>query len=220
MNRNLIIGLIAVLCAGSIIGCGRARLRVRGPRARVTVRANTPPPPTATATVRVNVGSPSAGAGVTVVDNYCSQGAAEVCNGLDDNCNGVIDEGCGYSTGNIQITLGWATGADLDMYVTDPSGFTISYQNPRSPSGGHLDHDARGACTRRQQDATVENIYWDTPNPPSGQYQVEVHYWGDCNAAAATQATVSVAVGGQIMGAYNIMLNPRDRQPVVVFSMP
>lgn len=24
----------------------------------------------------------------------CRQGAVEVCNGCDDNCNGVIDEGC------------------------------------------------------------------------------------------------------------------------------
>lgn len=25
----------------------------------------------------------------------CVQGAAEVCNGCDDNCNGAVDEGCG-----------------------------------------------------------------------------------------------------------------------------
>jgi hypothetical protein len=25
----------------------------------------------------------------------CVQGAAEACNGCDDNCNGMVDEGCG-----------------------------------------------------------------------------------------------------------------------------
>ena len=132
----------------------------------------------------------------------------------------MIDEGCGYSTGNIQITLAWATGADLDLYVTDPSGFTISYQETRSSSGGHLDHDARGACVRRQADATVENVYWNQPNPPPGRYQIEVHYWGDCQVAGTTPATVSIAVGGQVIGAYQVTLNPQDRVPVAFFDMP
>ena len=29
-----------------------------------------------------------------VCPSTCTQGAAEVCNGCDDNCNGVVDEGC------------------------------------------------------------------------------------------------------------------------------
>lgn len=28
------------------------------------------------------------------VCGQCMQGVAEVCNGCDDNCNGVVDEGC------------------------------------------------------------------------------------------------------------------------------
>ena len=216
MKRFLLSVLVVLAAMVAVSGC---RVRVRGhvPRATVTVQGPaTPPPPSASVSVRVT----PQGAGVTMVENYCTAGAAETCNGLDDNCNGVIDEGCGYNTGNIQITLAWATGADLDMYVTDPTGFTISYQNTQSPSGGHLDHDARGACVRQQSDATVENVYWNTMSPPSGQYQVEVHYWGDCNVASTTQATLSIAVGGQIIGAYQVVLNPRERQPVAYFNMP
>lgn len=213
MNRYVLSALIGVVALATASGC-RVRVRGRVPTAQVTVRTPAPPPPPS-GTVSVSVGG-----GITTVDNYCQQGAAEVCNGLDDNCNGVIDEGCGYNTGNIQITLAWATGADLDMYVTDPSGFTISYQNTQSPTGGVLDHDARGACVRQQADATVENVYWDTAQPPSGRYLVEVHYWGDCNVASTTPATLSIAVGGQIIGAYQVQLNPRDRQQVAYFDMP
>ncbi|MFK7990771.1 MAG: MopE-related protein [Sandaracinaceae bacterium] len=215
MNRYVLSALIGVVALATASGC-RVRVRGRVPTAQVTVRTPAPPPPpSGNGTVSVSVGG-----GITTVDNYCQQGAPEVCNGLDDNCNGVIDEGCGYNTGNIQITLAWATGADLDMYVTDPSGFTISYQNTQSPTGGVLDHDARGACVRQQSDATVENVYWDSAQPPSGRYLVEVHYWGDCNVAGTTPATLSIAVGGQIIGAYQVQLNPRDRQQVAYFDMP
>lgn len=216
MRRVFFYGLVGALTVAAVSGC-RARVRVRSPRAQATVRATAPtPPPTASASVNVSTGY----AGVTVVDSYCNQGAQEVCNGLDDNCDGVIDEGCGFSSGNIQITLAWGTGADLDLYVIDPSGYEISYQNTRSPSGGHLDHDARGACNRRQAGNTIENVYWDAANPPSGQYRVEVHYWGECGVAGTTQATLSIAVGGQIVGAYNVVLNPRERQTIALFNMP
>lgn len=217
MKQTLMLALAAITIAGLTMGC-RARVRVQRPHASVHVQA--PPPPSGSVVVSASAPAVSAGAGVTVVDATCHPNAPEVCNGLDDNCNGVIDEGCGYQTGNIQITLAWNTGADLDMYVTDPYGQTISYQNRQSSSGGMLDHDARGACNAAQANNTIENVFWDSPQPPSGQYQVEVHYWGDCGAAGATQATLSIAIGGQIVGAYNVMLQPRDRQAVAYFEIP
>lgn len=118
MNKQTIVALSSILLVSS--GC---ELRARGflttpppPRASITV--NAPPPPMATVTVN----APQMGAGVQVVEASCTQGAAEQCNGLDDNCNGQIDEGCGYQSGAIQITLAWNTGADIDLYVTDPQG--------------------------------------------------------------------------------------------------
>lgn len=219
MKRTLIYALTAISIVGLISGC-RARVRVAAPQATVTVRGPTPPPPPPSGVV-VSATTPvvSASAGVTVIQNSCSPGAAEACNGLDDNCNGVIDEGCGYQSGNIQITLAWGTGADLDMYVTDPYGNTISYQNRQSPSGGVLDHDARGACNAAQANNTIENVFWNSPQPPRGQYRIDVHYWGDCGAAGITQATLSIAVGGQIIGAYNVVLQPRERQTVAMFNL-
>ncbi len=218
MHRILVYVLVATALLVTIPGC-RRRVRVVTPPSRVVVRAPQPQPsPQGSVTMRV--GTPVVSAGVTVMTNTCHPGAAEVCNGLDDNCNGVIDEGCGYESGNIQVTLAWSTGADLDMYVTDPFGHTISYQNRRSPSGGVLDQDARGACNPSQRNNTIENVFWNSPQPPSGQYRVEVHYWGDCGAAGVTQATLSIAVGGQIIGAYNVALRPRERQPVAVFNIP
>jgi uncharacterized protein YfaP (DUF2135 family) len=199
---------------------------------RGRVRVRTPPPPTATVTVQggqqtqgtavVQTAQPQVAQGVTVIETTCTQGAQEVChNGIDDNCNGQIDEGCGYSSGNIQITLAWQGGADIDLYVTDPANETINYQHTRVSSGGHLDHDGRGACRPAEAGNTVENVYWESPQPPSGTYQVKLHYYGECNSnAGPTTTTLSISVGGQVVGAYNYTLAPEQEVNLASFTIP
>jgi len=221
MNRILLHAMIGLVVTAALSGCGRRRVRATntttyqqqqtGGGVGVSASAGG-----LSAGVRVEAGF----GGVTAVQQQCNPNAGEACNGLDDNCNGIIDEGCGYSSGNIQITLAWGSGADLDMYVTDPTGYTISYSRRNSPSGGHLDHDARGACVRAQADATIENVYWDSPRPPSGTYRVEVHNYSGCRVSNVTPATLSIAVGGQVIGAYNVALRPGERQAVAEFYMP
>ncbi len=209
---------VAVMASGCYV---RATGRV--PRATVRVQTNTPPPPNATVTVNAGAGGQATlASGVTVIETSCQQGAQELCNGLDDNCDGQIDEGCGYQSGNIQITLAWQGGADLDMYVTDPQGETISYGNTNVSSGGVLDHDARGACNPNEPNSTIENVYWNQPNPPPGNYNVEVHYWdgsGCSTGAGPTNMTLSVAVGGQVRGAWQYTIQPGQRIPVVQFPI-
>ena len=220
-SKTLIFTGFIALTALVASGC---RLRASGyveppPPVTVSAQVNAPPPPTATVTVQA--AAPTLVAGVTVVETTCAQGAQEVCNGLDDNCNGQIDEGCGYASGAIQITLHWAGGADIDMYVTDPAGETIRYSHTQAASGGHLDQDARGNCRPNQPNNTIENVFWNTPQPPSGTYQVALHYWGECNSGAGpTLTTLSIAVGGQIIGAYNYTLAPNQRVTVASFNIP
>jgi tRNA (guanosine-2'-O-)-methyltransferase len=201
---------IALVTAGCVV---RTRATVDTTPVRARVEVTPPPPPPAQVTVSAQLPP----AGVSVVEVQCSPGAVEACNGLDDNCDGRIDEGCGWASGQIQITLAWNTGADIDLYVTDPFGETISYQRRQSASGGVLDHDARGACVGRGD--TIENVYWSSPTPPRGTYQVEVHYWGDCGVAGPTPVQVAIAVGGRVIGVYHLTLYNQQRVPVVAFSL-
>jgi len=159
-------------------------------------------------------------AGVTIDKSLCKKGLPEKCNGLDDDCNGVIDEGCGYRGGDIQVTLSWNTGADIDLIVTDPNGETVFYnqQNRNTSTGGHMDHDGRGECRPEQDYPRIENVYWESSRP-RGAYKIELSYFGPCGDNAETEATLSLAIGGAIAGVYHYTLKPEERISVVTFRI-
>ena len=148
----------------------------------------------------------------------CQAGASESCNALDDDCNGVIDDGCGYQTGAVQVTVAWDSGADIDLYVTDPSGETLFYneKNDHTSLGGHLDQNARGDC-RQQQHAHIENAYWSAAAP--GVYRVELHYFGPCEKSRKTHAQLSVSVRGKLVGSYGYELEPEQRVEALSFEI-
>jgi hypothetical protein len=148
----------------------------------------------------------------------CDDDTYERCNALDDDCNGVIDDECGYEGGAVQITVGWNSGADLDLYVTDPSGSTLFYneKHKRSRIGGHLDHDARGDCRKEQQNPRIENAYWPAP-AKTGTYKVELQYFSPCAQTAPTEATLSVVVDRELLGSYRFRLEPEQRVEALTF---
>jgi tRNA (guanosine-2'-O-)-methyltransferase len=148
----------------------------------------------------------------------CRNPAEETCNAIDDDCDGVIDDGCGYGTGFMQVTASWDTGADIDLYVTGPLGDTLSFQRPSTPSGARVDHSGRGDCGSSMENARIENIRWVGARPTGGIYEVELRYWGECiTAGGPTNVTVSVAVGREIAGQYTHSLLPGERIRVLRF---
>jgi hypothetical protein len=88
----------------------------------------------------------------------------------------------GLGTGDIQVTLRWASTDDLDLEVIDPNGDTVAYYNPSIPSGGQLDVDANAACggTTTQP---IENVFWPISEAPSGSYTIRVNLFARCDGS-------------------------------------
>jgi hypothetical protein len=99
-------------------------------------------------------------------------------------------------TGEVQITLTWDNGADMDLSVTEPNGESISYSSRGSSTGGQLDVDSNYPCGENQ--FSVENIFWPTNGAPSGSYQVGVNQYSTCSGGDANW-TLTVRVNGQVV---------------------
>lgn len=112
-------------------------------------------------------------------------------NGIDENCDGsdlIVGDG------RIRVTLIWDNADDLDLFVTDPTGATVSYHSPSVPSGGTLDRDDNvGLCGGDPEPGGVENIIW--PNlDTTGTYTVTLSSYYDCQVGTPGNYTIEVWV--------------------------
>src|SRR6188768_3148446 len=100
--------------------------------------------------------------------------APEACaNAVDDNQNGLIDEGCGLSLGLVQFLAGWsAAKADVDLRVVDPNGDLIEVGRV-ARSGLTKDRDCPGRGSECQG-RNLENVYLTEREPLPGEYRVRL----------------------------------------------
>lgn len=113
-------------------------------------------------------------AAATGLQSATTPTAAESCgNAVDDNRNGLIDEGCGLSLGLVQFLAGWsAPKADVDLRVIDPNGELIEVGRV-AQSGLTKDRDCPGRggeCQGRN----LENVYLAEGEPLKGEYRLRV----------------------------------------------
>jgi len=143
---------------------------------------------------------------------------AEAINGIDDDCDGLVDEDW-VKSGPLQITLWWQGGPDLDLAVTDPNGNKVNVKKKKSTSGGEMDKDSRSACKGGE---TIENIYW-VKDPPKGTYQVNVNYYSTCGAPKDNppqiEAMVGISYNGQFFGPFKKTLTFKENAALVQFVL-
>ncbi|MBW4486664.1 MAG: hypothetical protein KME12_02620 [Trichocoleus desertorum ATA4-8-CV12] len=116
-------------------------------------------------------------------------------------------------TGDIQATLRWETVDDLDLAVTDPSGQTVFYRNPRVRSGGQQDVDANADCIEPVA-RPVENIFWLPGGAPAGKYTVEARLYRRCAPSGPVPFNLTVLVQGETK---ELTGSVDDRKPAVRF---
>ena len=124
--------------------------------------------------------SPASGAATSgnsdasALERACVASGPERCHdAVDDNCNGIIDEGCGIDTGPVQFVIAWdAPAADVDLRVTDPNG-ELAEAGRALASGLVKQRD----CPGRNQECrgkNLENVFVDALEAPRGTYRARV----------------------------------------------
>jgi len=179
-----------VVAASGVVGCGPGA-PAKAPEADVHA-SNLHAPP-----------------GSTLVD-ACTPTGPELCfNAIDDNCNGVIDEGCGVQTGLLQFAVAWgASKADVNLVVCPPNNECVPNERSKSTASGfHLDHDCPGDETCAGQN--IENVYFDGLEPPRGRYEVRISL-GELNGAdSPVKARFGARLGSKSVG-FDVDLVPGD----------
>ncbi len=97
------------------------------------------------------------------------------------------------TAGAFTATLRWSGAADLNLFVRDPSGRTVSWASPQIPDGGVLQIDSNTRC-ETPSDEPVEHSYWTTLI--GGDYEVWAWYQDGCGQNASVPFTLDVSVSG------------------------
>jgi len=93
------------------------------------------------------------------------------------------------AAGSLRVELVFGAGADLDLYLTDPSQETVYFANtPSRVNGGRLEADLRcDAGETRVEAVEIESA-------PPGRYRVGVDHAGSCGAGGAASEDFLVIV--------------------------
>lgn len=150
-----------------------------------------------------------------------AQGPEHCFDARDDNCNGIIDEGCGVRTGPVAFAIAWnAPTADVDLLVTDPNGELVEVGRPTA-AGLVKERDCPSG---KKDDCTAgnfENVYLDCDSrrtcsdPKKGRYRVRIRLERLEDEDTPIHVTFGARVGQKAYAAELELTRPEDEKELL-----
>lgn len=114
--------------------------------------------------------------------------------------------------GDIEVSLFWSTGADLQLLVRDPAGESVFDDNPQVTSGGILQEVGNVDCAPAAGAAPVSYVYWPEGFLRPGTYEVEVWYQNPCaDFPPPVNFTLQIAVNDVVVARMRQLPQPDQR---------
>lgn len=142
----------------------------------------------------------------------------ELCsNAVDDNQNGLFDEGCGLSLGLVQFLAGWdAAKADVDLRVVDPNGELIEVGRV-ARSGLTKDRDCPGRASECQG-RNLENVYLAEGTPLKGEYRLRLRLESLGGEAPPVRVRLGARLGA-VSRSYEVSLETPEAEREIRFKL-